>query len=417
MDMRLYLDSARMGLMSERARMALNDYGSCAAKYGCSLHFSTLLEHGFHACPEIMQQHFPALADWHGVPELLSKIRRLVGVDDDCEVLLANRSFELVRTAIRQLVQRSKRILTTDLNWPEYQAILQREARRFDAELVTVRLRHEFTNYYPQRRLSAQEIAQLYLRTFQQMDCDGALFPAISHDGIRLPADSICAEMRTISPHAFLVIDGAQAIGHVPDELGLRHCDVFFGGVHKWLCAHVPMGIALLPRVKDIFHNNNNNNLISGMVKMNEPLLHFVQGLVTGELSSQSETVNLASLFTTRAALADIDASPTGVAQRLRERQYNAEQVRMVASQTGWYCQSECLPTGTVMIQHADERIQAVSASQLRKHFICQRVSATTYENGFVRLAMPDVRLSMNELSCLMTALVRCLHPKPLMAA
>ena len=47
MPTRLYLDSARMGLLSERARLAHLDYVRLAATEGCSLYFSQFLERGF----------------------------------------------------------------------------------------------------------------------------------------------------------------------------------------------------------------------------------------------------------------------------------------------------------------------------------------------------------------------------------
>ena len=70
MPTRLYLDSARMGLLSERARRAHLDYVRLAATEGCSLYFSRLLENGYQDWPANIQAQYGALRDWQGLHEL-----------------------------------------------------------------------------------------------------------------------------------------------------------------------------------------------------------------------------------------------------------------------------------------------------------------------------------------------------------
>ena len=58
------------------------------------------------------------------------------------------------------------------------------------------------------------------------------------------------AAVAAIRRPKFVVVDGAQALGHVTEQLGLPYCDMFIAGCHKWLQGHLPMGIGLLPSPK-----------------------------------------------------------------------------------------------------------------------------------------------------------------------
>lgn len=387
--------------------MALVDYGRFAAIDGCSVRFSQLIEHGFRQCPEAIQERYPVLKDWNGVQGLYQSFRDLVGVNHS-EIAIASRSSELARLATRRLCESSKRILITDLNWPSYQSILASERARNDNQFTTLHLRHEFTNRGSHRAIEPERIVEYIVQTFDKMGCDGMFIPAISHDGIRLPAESICRQIRELRPDSFLVIDGAQGLGHVHNELGIQYCDLLLAGVHKWLCGHVPMGVAFVGQRQTTSRFLGIKNRKAEGIESDDPLLRFVHGMTTGNLPTQTETVNLTSLFTTQAALAGSNASPAGVAANLDVRIRNADRVRMIASQTGWNCRSECLPTGMVVLQHTEPEIRAIDATALRTHFIRRRISVSTYGDGVIRLAMPSKLLSLDELSCLMTGLVTC---------
>ena len=92
-----------MGLLSERARLAHLDYVRLAATEGCSLYFSQFLERGFEDWPSPVRRQYPALCDWHGIPELQDSLRRLVGAGRDCQAMVANRTAQLVKLAVRGL--------------------------------------------------------------------------------------------------------------------------------------------------------------------------------------------------------------------------------------------------------------------------------------------------------------------------
>ena len=244
MPTRLYLDSARMGLLSERARLAHLDYVRLAATEGCSLYFSRFLQDGFGDWPAAIQNAYPSLVDWQGIRGLESAIKRFVRSPAESEVLLANRTAQLVKLAVGQLCRCSRRILVSDLTWPSYRRIFDTERSRRRVGVSTVPVRRMVRR----QRQTINDVVERFVREYDSMGCDGLFLPVVSHDGIRLPLDRICERLNEVRPLKFVVLDGAQALGHVPDESGIQHADVFIAGTHKWLQGHLPMGIAVLSK-------------------------------------------------------------------------------------------------------------------------------------------------------------------------
>ena len=70
----------------------------------------------------------------------------------------------------------------------------------------------------------------------------------ISVYGTVLPVKEICAEARKRG--IFTILDGAQAVGHVPVDVRGIGCDAYFSSLHKWLLA--PAGNGILYVKKDI---------------------------------------------------------------------------------------------------------------------------------------------------------------------
>ncbi len=347
-----------MGLLSERARLAQMDYVRLAATEGCSLYFSQLLIDGFDAWPECLQQSYPGLHDWQGLVELEDALRQMVCVNADCQIMLANRTAQLVKLAARRICENTRRILVADLMWPSYRRILEFERAAHRVGISTVSIRRGVRN----GTLTTDAIVDQFAMDYDHMGCDSLFIPAVSHDGIRLPVDSICRRLTNIRPLRFVVIDGAQAFGHVPDELGFEHCDVFITGCHKWLEGHVPMGVAYLPNKTSADATWSSALSMLRYGELDDPLLAFTREILTGEMQSYSETVNLASLFSCRAALEDHRTSPIDVGGRLARRMQNANLVRQLAEDTGWSSLRESLPTGIVMLQSKCPTVREATA-------------------------------------------------------
>jgi len=400
----LYLDSARMGLLSERARLAHHDYVRLAASEGCSLYFSQLLLWGFPDWPEHLRRDYPGLQDWQGLDELQTSLRQMIGVPADCQVMLANRTAQLVKLASRRLCENTRRILVTDVMWLRYRRLLEFERAKHRVGISTVSVRRGVRD----GTLSMDALVDRFATDYDRMGCDSLFIPVITHDGIRLPVTSICRRLAEIRPLRFVVVDGAQAFGHVPDELGIECCDVFVTGCHKWLQGHVPMGVAYLPEPKSAAKTWSSAMSMMRDTELDDPLLAFSREVLTDEVRHDSETVNLTSLFTCRAALEDHKTSPTDLADTLARRVRNGSLVRELAERAGWSPLQQSMPTGIVMLQSKCPAVREARADLIREFFVALGVSVTAYDGGMIRMSMPSRPFHQGDLDLLAWVLKRC---------
>lgn len=398
-----------MGLLSERARLAHLDYVRLAATEGCSLYFSQFLENGFDDWSRQVRNQYPALRDWQGIREIQLALRGLMDAPHQCEVLLANRTAQLMKLALRQLCENSRRILVSDLTWPSYGRIFDLERSRHRIGFSTVGVRRMVRT----ENASVEDVVDRFVRDYENMSCDGLFVPAISHDGIRLPIDTICQRLNQVRPLRFVVVDGAQALGHVVDETGIEHCDIFIAGCHKWLQGHLPMGVAYLPNPTSAKKALVHADTVIRHRELDDPLLAFTREMLTGRTHAYSETVSLASLFTCRAAIVDRETTAGPPGRAFAERLDNADRVGRIANDAGWFVLPEAMPTGIVMLQATCDNVRTTLPDMIREFFVRQSVSVSTYKDGVIRLAMPDKPLTMGEMDLLAWVLRRCRFDDP----
>ena len=238
----LYLDTARLGLMSAQAQRMLQDFSRLTAEDPASLYFEEFLRHGFAALSVDDQQRFADLAAWPGIVGLKASLRRFVGAMDDAAVLVAGRSRSLMKLAARCLFQRCRNVLTTDLSWPAYQGLLENEARRTGNGVSQIAVRQRLFH----RQTSLDQIAADLAAAARRYRCDGLFLPAVDNFGIRLPIADIAAAIRERTDLHFVATDAAQAIGHVPLLSDIRGSDLVIAGTHKWFGGYLPLGLAFL---------------------------------------------------------------------------------------------------------------------------------------------------------------------------
>ena len=73
----------------------------------------------------------------------------------------------------------------------------------------------------------------------------------ISAYGVVLPVKEICHRARELG--IFTILDGAQAVGHIPVDVQEIGCDAYYSSLHKWLLA--PAGNGILYVRKDVISN------------------------------------------------------------------------------------------------------------------------------------------------------------------
>lgn len=405
METLLYLDTARLGAMHSAARRAIEGYLDLATTEACSPAFENFLHHGYDACPLAFRDRYPGLSDWQGFAAFKRDLPRFVELPGSPEILIANRTSHLMRLATRLLFLRCRRVLVTDLEWPAYRAILDAECHRDGHEVVQVPLRMPlFVD-----RCSAAETTQIVTRAFHNNACDGLFLSGVTYEGLRLPVQQIASALKEASRPPFVVVDGAQALGHTPTELGLEYCDFYLAGTHKWLRTSFPMGLAFCPRrgTQALIRRTCLNMMEAG--QLDDPLLRFTWQSDAGQFEVFGETVSLASLFpcaaTIRALLSECSSD-----QRFERLLAGAKQLEAGTGETGWapLLPDSELRSAILLLQSDRQRTRDMSRDQLRHRFQREGIALTAYDRGVVRLSAIAETIPVSEMGQLQNALLAC---------
>jgi Aminotransferase class-V len=342
---RLYLDTARLGRMSPRAEQAHTDFARLAADEAGSFFFERFLRSGASDWPEAALPRYPELANWRGVAPLKPALRELTGSHPDLPVLLVNRSAQLMKLAALSFFGPCENVLATDLGWPPYNDVLAEESRRSGRQVTVAGLKDGVLR----DGWSEDDVIRVIQDQFWQNKCDGLFLGAVSHLGVRLPAEQIVQRLEAACKLRFVVIDGAQEFCHVPTRLRTEYCDLYLAGCHKWLGGCHPMGLGFYGRYRsqETIETILGIHLASGAI--DDPLLRFSTQLETGQMDGRTETVSLMPLFTGYGAVLDaIEGRAAGLPRRLA----NIPAVTSLAQSTNWepVLPDETLRTGILML-------------------------------------------------------------------
>ena len=391
----LYLDTARLGLMAFNVQKAMHSLAQLASIDGLSSRFDDFLHGGYQAWPASLQKQYPGLSDWQGIQELKSALRKLVGLSDKKPVFLASRSVSLMKVAARLLFQRCRRVLVTDLEWPGYLDILRQERQRVGVDIVEVPLR------MPVLRgdASAADVCRIISDQYRKHQADGLFLSVVNHLGIRLPVTKIIHNLEdSRRPPEFIVLDDAQGIGHIPHDFGLEDCDLLIAGCHKWLRSHNPLGLGFCIRRRSHEFVRLTLEAMAKSWEADDPLLSFSSQLEGDCLESFSETVNLLGMFSARAALAD-PANQAGTRQfdMLLE---NGRTLVRAADGSAWkpLLPHSTLRSGIVLFQADKSATRAMPPKSVRDHFLDKGVALTSYQEALVRVSLPKMDLSSEEV-------------------
>ncbi len=199
------------------------------------------------------------------------------------------------------------------------QQIANEEAQRHHGRIYVVELKDHAIRV----NASLQELNEVLQSQFLHHDCDGLFMPAVSSLGIRLAVAPLLRQLRSLRSLRFAVVDGAQALGHIPVSDIIDSCDVFIAGCHKWLQAHLPLGVALTGNglTTEQFASLAMNSDTSS--DCHDPLLRFSQELRTERLQKYTETVNVLPLLTANSTLRAASKGLNTITDSLTVRQAN----------------------------------------------------------------------------------------------
>src|SRR5262249_37754229 len=147
---------------------------------------------------------------------------------------------QLMKLAARLLFLTCENVLTTDLGWPPYRAILDTERERESGRVNEVAVREAILR----GKATEDALVSLICSEFRRDHSDGLFLTAVSHDGVQLPVERIVSELEATDPAQFVVVDGAQAFCHTITDLNHARFDLYLAGSHKWLHAYHPLGLA-----------------------------------------------------------------------------------------------------------------------------------------------------------------------------
>lgn len=404
MNTHLYLDTARMGAMCPPAREACQAYLALTASEGCSPCFESFFREGFDDWPSSVRERYAGLHAWPGLSRFKDQIRAVTGFPDMQDVLMANRTSNLMRIAARCLFRICGRVLTTDLEWPGYVAILENERLGTKGSLIQVPLRAMLLA----DRCSPQEAVQTAVRAYVANGCDGLFLSAVTYQGFRLPVDDIVQAVGNAPRPPLVVIDGAQTIGHAPVSSLLERCDFFIAGAHKWLQAAFPMGLGLCPRLRT---QGFIRRVVADMISedhLDDPLLHFSRQCEARETEPFGETVSLVSLFPCAGAIAGLLREEGGSPGRFQRLLNRTRQLQSAAEGTPWKALTphDDLRSGILLLQSVSDELRQQSPTMIRQRFQERGVALSAYRDGTVRLSAPSGEMTREDVDRLHSALV-----------
>jgi len=400
---RLYLDTARLGLMSRSAQQIHIDFVRFVGEEAGSLYFDQLLEKGTEDWPGSLRRRFPALKAWRGVSHLKSGLKALAGASPESHVLLAARSAQLMKLAAELLLCLCRKVMVTDLTWPSYRRILDQVQGAVDDRIIVLPLRKRILT----DKLQPGELVDLAVAHYLRHGCQGLFLPAVDNLGIRLPVQRI---VRAIEAHAevrFVVVDGAQALNHIPLDLDDPYCDLLLAGAHKWLRAYHPMGIGYYGHPRSVGFINKTIRRLQRRGFLDDPLVPFLCDQPSvGAFNHLGETVGVAPLFSCQGAVDD--ANGAGLETALSQRLANADIVSSLLADRGWepFRPAEKLRSGILLLRAVGKSIRSTNPQTLRRRLHDVAVSVTSYPKGIVRISVPPEKWLQEELAHLLCALV-----------
>ena len=388
----LFLDDARIGRFRPQANRLHQGFLEMVGQSPCSHNLKEFLIHGAKAVSHLADKLQSRLGDWKGIGEFKQSLVRDLESASSHHVFLASRARCLMQVGARMLFQNCRRCLTVDLSWPAYQYELMRAATQNGGDIISAPLRKSLLK----KDWENEEICDYLASVCRRQRCDGIFLPAVDSWGIQLPIQAIVERLRQEQEMRFVLVDAAQAIGHV--DLGPLSgiVDFLVAGTHKWVGSYFPLGVGIACSPQSQTWISNCVHSIIASASMDDGLLKFVSSVETNREVLHPETANLGPLM---AACGAWKGTPC-VRKSLPTRIQNADQVAEIASSRGWtpIRPSPEMRTGCLLLQAVDKELCNSNPDGLRREFADSGLILSTYDDGIIRLAMPASKLQAHEM-------------------
>ena len=401
----LYLDTARLGQACPSAFQAQLDFSRLSAE-DPSMYSASLLREGIDAWPQTVKDSYPGFSSWAGIEALQLRVAQHFGSPSAKEVLLASRSAVLFRLAARLMFRLCWNVLTTDLNWPHWQAIVLDEAARCGQTVIVASVKEAVLA----DRMSASDLTNELETAFDSDDCDGVFLPVVNNLGVRLPLAKILPSLKSSGNLRFTLLDAAQSFCHLPEPAPSHLADVTIAGCHKWLRGSLPLGIAACGR--PLVAEQMNAILSEDKViptDLDDPILRFTKEIVRRTVNKYSETVNIAPLFAANAALSTSRVSSASLLAQASCQADNVNRIGDAIAETSWIPveTDASLQSGIVLLRSRKASVRAAECDHVRASLREHGVTVSTYPEGLIRISSPTTAMSDESLSILANAFGR----------
>ena len=401
----LYLDTARLGQACPSAFQAQLDFSRLSVD-DPSMYSASFLREGAHAWPKSRIADYPGFSPWAGVEEFQARIAEHFHAPSAKQVFLASRSAVLLRLAARLMFRLCRNVLTADLNWPHWQAIVMEEAAR-SGQKVTIA---SVSDAVLADRMSASNLASQLETAFHDGGCDGVFLPVVNNLGVRLPLAKLLPRLKSSGELRFTLLDAAQSFCHLPEPAPAHLADVTIAGCHKWLRGALPLGIAACGQ--PLISEQINAILCESNVPstdLHDPLLRFTQEIISDKINKYSETVNIAPLFSANAAICTPRTSQDTLRHQASCQRNNVGGIEQAATGTSWsiVATDSSLRTGIALMRSQNPATRAAECDSIRSRFREHGVVVSAYPNGLVRISSPTEPIKSESFHSLATAFGR----------
>ncbi len=175
------------------------------------------------------------LAGYEDEPGLRTRLGKMLGAKMEEIALTRNATMGMSYIAQGLDLGKGDQVLMTDQEHPGGRAAYDVRAKRHGVEVVEVKLQHPAND------------PNAMVKAFADAVTDRTKVLAIPHItsalGIILPVKRIVAAVRAKRPDVYVVIDGAQSLGHIAVDVQDLDCDAYYSSPHKWLLAPKGSGV------------------------------------------------------------------------------------------------------------------------------------------------------------------------------
>ena len=180
------------------------------------------------------------LGGYQDEPALRKRVASMMGCETEELALTRNATMGMSYVAQGLDLNAGDQIILTDQEHPGGRCGYDVRAKRHGIEIVEVKI--------PVPANDPDALVELFADAVTEQTRVLAIPHVTSALGIILPVKRIIAAVRSRKPEVYVVLDGAQALGHLKVDVGDLDCDAYFSSPHKWLLAPKGTGVLFVRR-------------------------------------------------------------------------------------------------------------------------------------------------------------------------